>query len=68
MDNYSSHMIINFIAYCMKHVIYLFILFLHTLHFFQLFNVNVFVLLKYVLIEEINAIFKHNFRHISQID
>ena len=46
-------MIINFIAYYMKHVIDLFILFPHTLHFFQPLNVNVFAFLKYILIKKI---------------
>ena len=65
MDGHNSHMIVNFIAYCMKHVINLFILFPHTLHFFQPFNVSMFVSLKYILIEKINAIFKHRFEYIS---
>ena len=65
MDSHNSHITVNFITYCMKHIIDLFILLLHTSHFLQLFNVNIFVLLKYVLIEEIDAISKHNFEHIS---
>ena len=57
MDSYNNYMTANFIAFCMKYLINLFILFLHILYLFQLFDVNVFVLLKYVLTEEINAIF-----------
>ena len=64
MDDYNSHMIVNFIVFYMKYLIYLFILFLHILHLLQLFDVNVFVLLKHVLAEEINIIFKFNFSHI----
>ena len=61
-------MTVNFIAYCMKYVIDLFILFLHTSHFFQPFDVSVFAPLKHDFIEKIDAIFRHNFRHISQMD
>ena len=64
MDSHNSHMIVNFIAYYMKHMINLFILFWYTSHFFQSFDVNVFVFLKHVLIEKINAIFRHDFGHI----
>ena len=65
MDGYDNYIIINLITYCMKYAIYLFIGFPYTSHFFQLFSVNVFASLKYTLIEEINAIFKHNFKYIA---
>ena len=68
MNNYNNYIIVNSIAYCMKHVINLFILFLHTLHFFQLFDVNTFASLKHALIEKINVISKYNFKHISQMN
>ena len=60
MDGHRNHVIVNFIAYCIKRVINLFILPPHTLHFFQLFNVSVFAPLKYILIEKIDRIFRHN--------
>ena len=68
MDGHNSHMIVNFIVYYMKHVIDSFILFLHTLYLFQLFNVSMFVFLKYILAKETDAVFRHNFRHISRMD
>ena len=58
-------MIVNFIAFYMKYLINLFILFLHILHLFQPLNVNIFVPLKCILAEEINIIFKFNFNCIS---
>ena len=57
MDGYNSYMIIDFIAFCIKHLIDLFILFLHILHLFQPFDVDVFALLKCTLVEKIDAIF-----------
>ena len=57
MDGYSSYMAANFIAFCMEYLINLFILFLHTLHLLQLFDVDVFTLLKCTLVEKIDAIF-----------
>ena len=57
MDSYSSYMIANFIVFCMEYLIDLFILFLYILHLFQLLDVGVFVLLKYILIEETDAVF-----------
>ena len=68
MDSHNSHIIVNFITYCMKHAIKLFILFLHTLHFFQSFNINMFMLLKHTLIKKIDIIFRHNLGHISQMN
>ena len=64
MDGYNSHITFNFIAFCMKYLIKLLILFLHILHFLQLFNVGVFAPLKYVSIEETNTVFKFNFNYI----
>ena len=60
MDSHSSHMTVNFIAYCIKHAIDLFILFLHTSHFFQLLDVSVFAPLKHVLTEKTDAVFRHD--------
>ena len=57
MDSHNSHIIINFITFCMEYLIDLFILFPHTLHLLQLFNVNIFAPLKCTLIEETDAIF-----------
>ena len=54
MDGHNNYIIVNFNAYCMKHIINSFILFSHTLHFLQSFNVNVFAFLKCILIEELN--------------
>ena len=65
MDGHNSHIIVNFIANCMKHAINLFISFLYTSHFLQPFNVNMFVPLKHILIKKTNAVFKHDFKHIS---
>ena len=61
MNGHNCYIIVNSIAYCMKHAINLFILFLHTLHFFQLFSINVFAPLKHVLIGKIKIVFKHDF-------
>ena len=68
MNSHNSHMTANFIAYCMKHAIDLFILFLHTSHLLQPLNVNMFVPLKHTLTEETNAIFRHDSGCISQVD
>ena len=61
-------MIINFIAYCMKHAINLFILFLHTSHLLQSFDVSIFAPFKHVLTEEIDKFFRFDFGWISQVD
>ena len=68
MDGYSSHITVNFITYCIKHTINLFILLPHISHLLQPFNVNMFAPLKHTLTEKTDAIFKHNFKHISQIN
>ena len=52
----------------MKYLINLFILFPHTLHLFQLLDINIFILLKHTLIEETDAVFQFNFNHISRAD
>ena len=65
MDGHNNFMIVNLIVYCMKHVIDLFILFLHTSYLLQPFNVGVFVPLKCALIEKTNAVFRYDFGHIS---
>ena len=64
MNNYNNYIIANFIAFYMKYLIDLFILFLYILHFLQLFDINIFAPLKCVLIEKINAVFQFNFGHI----
>ena len=61
MNSYSSYIIVNFIAFCIKYLINLFILFPHILYLFQLFDINVFILLKYILIKKTNTIFQFNF-------
>ena len=61
MDSHRNYMIANFIVFCMKYLINLFILFPHTLHLFQLLAVNVFTLLKCALVKEIDAIFQLDF-------
>ena len=58
MDSHNSHMIANFIVFCMEHLIDLFILFPHTSHLFQLLDVGMFSLLKHTLVDEINIIVK----------
>ena len=60
MDSHNSYMIVNFIAFCIKHLIDLFILFFHTSHLLQLLDVGMFSLLKCVLVDEINIIVKLN--------
>ena len=57
-------MTVNFIMFCIKHLINLFILFLYILHLFQLFDVGIFVPLKYILTKKINTIFRFDFNHI----
>ena len=57
MNSYSSHMIVNFIVFCMEHLINLFILFPYILYLFHLFDVSIFVLLKHILIKKIDAVF-----------
>ena len=52
----------------MKHVIDLFILFPHTSHLLQLFNVNVFAPFKHTLTKEIDKFFKLDSNWISQMD
>ena len=66
MDGYNSYMIVNFIVFCMKYLIVLFILFLFISLLFQLFDVGVFAPLKYVLVEEIDIIINFNFNCISR--
>ena len=61
-------MIANFIAFCMKYLINLFILLPHILHLFQLFDVGVFAPLKCALIEETDAVFWFDFNCISHAD
>ena len=61
MNSHNSHMIVNFIAFCMEYLIDLFILFLYILHLFQLLDVNIFLLLKCVLVDEINIIIRFDF-------
>ena len=61
-------MTVNFIAYCIKHAINLFILFPRISHLLQPLDVNVFAPLKYTLIEKINAVFEPNFGHILQVN
>ena len=57
MNSYNSYIIANFIVFCMEYLINLFILFLYILYLLQSFDVNVFALLKCILIKEINIIF-----------
>ena len=64
MDSHSSHIIANFIAFCMEYLINLFILFLHILHLFQPLDISIFVLLKHILIKKIDAVFQFNFNYI----
>ena len=59
-------MIAIFIAFCMEYLNDLFISFLHILHLFQLFNVNIFAPLKRIVIEKINAVFQFDFNCISR--
>ena len=66
MDAYNSHIIVNFIVFCMKYLIHLFILFPHILHLFQLLDVNVFALLKHALTKKTDTVFKLNSNHISR--
>ena len=61
-------MTINFITYCMKHVIDLFILLPHTSHLLQPFDVDVFAPFKCTLTEEINKLFRLDSGWISRVD
>ena len=68
MDSYNNYITANFIAFYMEYLINLFILFLYILHLFQPFDVNVFVLLKHILIEEFDVISQFNFNCILRVD
>ena len=68
MDGYNSYITANFIVFCMEHLIDLFILFLHISHLLQLLDVDMFLLLKYTLVDEIDTIIKFNFNYISCAD
>ena len=57
INNYNSHMIANFIVFCMEYLINLFILFPHISYLFQLFDIIVFALLKHALIKKTDIIF-----------
>ena len=61
MNNYNSHMTANFIAFCMKYLIDLFILLPHILHLFQPLDISIFALLKRALIKETDVVFWLNF-------
>ena len=65
MDSYNSYIIANFIAFCIKYLIDLFILFPHILHLLQPFDIDVFALLKCTLAEKTDAVFWLNFNCIS---
>ena len=56
MNGHSSHIIVNVIAFCMHNSINLFMLLLHCLQLFQLFNVDVLMLLICVLNKEIDSL------------
>ena len=56
INDYSSYIIANVIAFCMQNVINLFIMLLHCLHLFQFLDVGVFVLLKYALNKKTNVV------------
>ena len=56
INSHNSYMTANFIAFYMEYSIDLFILFPHTSHLLQSFDLNVFALLKHVLTEETNAV------------
>ena len=64
MDNHNSYMIANFIAFHLRYLIGWFILCLFISHLFQFFDVDVFMLLKHVLIETNEAIFWFDFSRI----
>ena len=66
MNGYNSYMTVNFIAFCMKYLIDLFILFLHILHLFQPLDVNIFAPLKCILVKKIDTIFRFNSNRISR--
>ena len=66
MDSHNSHMTANFIAFCMKYLINLLILFPHTSHLLQPLDVNVFAPLKRTLTEKTDAVSQLNFNHISR--
>ena len=68
MDGYSSYMTANFIAFCMKYLINLLILFPHILYLFRLFDVSIFAPLKYTLTEEIDVGFCLDSGCISRAD
>ena len=61
-------MTVNFIAFCMKYLIDLFILFPHILHLFQLLDVGVFAPLKCTLVEEIDIVFRLDSSRILCVD
>ena len=57
MDGHNSHIIANFIAFCMEYLINLLILLPHILHLLQPLDINIFAPLKRALAEETNAVF-----------
>ena len=54
MDSHNDYMVMNFIVFCMEHLIDLFILFFHILHLLQLLDVGMFLPLKCALVDEID--------------
>ena len=68
MDNYSSHITTNFIIFCMEYLIDLLILFLYTLHLFQLLDIGVFAPLKHTLIKKTDIFSRFNYNRILYID
>ena len=68
MNNYNNYITANFIAFCMEHLIDLFILFSYISHLLQLFDIDVFSPLKCALVNEINTIAKFNSNRISRVN
>ena len=67
MDGHSSHVTVNVIIFYMQNAIDLFIMLPHCSHLFQLFDVNVFALLKCVLSKKTNILNQYDSNHISCI-
>ena len=67
MNNHSSHITTNVIAFCMQNVINLFIMSSHCSHLLQPLDIGVFAPLKYALNKKIDAVNQYNSSCISRI-
>ena len=67
INDHSSHVTTNVIAFCMQNAIDLLIMPPHCSHLLQPLDVNVFAPLKHTLNKETDAFNQYNSNHISRI-